>query len=275
MRQLGTLDSEPAARRFAAWLVSQRIDANAEQDASGWVIWVRDEDQLPKAREALAHFREHPQDARYQNAEQSAQAVVRDEEAKRQEALRNIVQMRGRWAAGSTFGSPPRRCPLVMMLIAASILTALLTNLGNTPPGGLLDQLLFFDRGAVLGALEGDDAAAAQSVDMWFNIRRGEFWRLLTPIFVHFGIMHVAMNMIVLYDMGGQIEDRRGWLRLGLLVLVLAVISNAAQAWEFSLWQRLAPFGGMSGVDYGLFGFLLVKVRLNNREHYTLSPGTT
>jgi len=102
MRQLGTLPNDREARRFAAWLVSQRIEAHAEEESGGWVIWVRDEDQLPRAREALAHFREHPQDPRYQNAEQVAEARLREEEAKRRQALSNVVQMRGRWSAGAT-----------------------------------------------------------------------------------------------------------------------------------------------------------------------------
>ena len=48
MRQVGTLPSETQARRFAVWLVAQRIEAHAEQEQSGWVVWVRDEDQLAK-----------------------------------------------------------------------------------------------------------------------------------------------------------------------------------------------------------------------------------
>ena len=39
--------------------------------------------------------------------------------------------------------------------------------------------------------------------------------------------------------------------------------------------QRLGNFGGLSGVAYGLFGYLLVKVRYDNTERYLLSQGTT
>ena len=81
MRQLGTLPSERDARRFAAWLVAQRIEAHAEQESTGWVVWVRDEDQLPAAREAFVHFREHSDDPKYQDAERTAEAVLRDLDA--------------------------------------------------------------------------------------------------------------------------------------------------------------------------------------------------
>jgi hypothetical protein len=118
MRQLGTLLDESAARRLAAYLVAQRIDAHAEHEDGVWVIWVRDEDHLPEARQALAHFRDHPHDARYQNAERSAEAVLREEEARRRQAASNLVQMRGRWGSAAG-GGVARRAPLVMTLIVA------------------------------------------------------------------------------------------------------------------------------------------------------------
>src|SRR5207247_3835974 len=88
---------------------------------------VRDEDQLPAAREALAHFRDHPLDARYQDAEQTAEALLRDEEARRRQALGNVVEMRGRWGSPMGMGSVKRRAPVVMLLIGISALVALLT----------------------------------------------------------------------------------------------------------------------------------------------------
>src|SRR5437868_5939473 len=116
MRQLGTLNDEREARRFAAWLITQKIDAHAEQEQSGWVVWVREEDELLKAREALAHFREHPADARYQGAEQSAQAAQQAEDARRRQAQRNVVEMRGRWGAAGGMPGTTRRAPVVMLL---------------------------------------------------------------------------------------------------------------------------------------------------------------
>ena len=279
MRQLGTLPNERDARRIAAWLTAQRIEAHAEQEQNGWVIWVRDEDRLPQAREALAHFREHPQDTRYQGAERSAEALVREEEAKRRQALSNVVQMRSRWSSGSALGSGPRRCPLVMVLIGISILVAITTNdqqqrleqaiQANQPirPNPVEAVLAFTDtRGPV---------SRETGYDLWASIRGGEVWRLITPIFLHFGWMHVIFNMICLYSFGGQIEDRRGTALLALLVLVLAVTSNVGQAMEQTARGHGALFGGMSGVDYGLFGFLLVKVKFDNRAGFVLSPVTT
>src|SRR5437762_3437645 len=125
MRQAGTLPTEREARQFAAWLVAQKIESHAEQEGSLWAVWVRDEDQLSKAREALAHFLQHPDDARYQGAERSAATARREEEARRRQAQGNVVEMRGRW--GSTPGMPgtARRCPIVLTLIALCALVGI------------------------------------------------------------------------------------------------------------------------------------------------------
>src|SRR6476660_6033042 len=107
MRQVGSLPSEREARRFAVWLVAQRIDAHAEQEGASWVVWVRDEDQLPKARQALGEFLKNPDDARYQDAEKTAESLRRDDEARRRQAQGNVVEMRGRW--GNAPGLPGAR----------------------------------------------------------------------------------------------------------------------------------------------------------------------
>src|SRR5436190_9944177 len=135
MRQLGTLESESAARKFAAWLLAQRNEAHAEQESSGWVVWVRDEDQLAKGREEFEHFREHPDDPKYQGAEKSAEAVLREAAARRQQAQVNVVEMRGRWGAPGMPGAR-RRAPVVMVLIGISALVVLLTWNDRMRPEG-------------------------------------------------------------------------------------------------------------------------------------------
>ena len=275
MRQLGSLPTESEARRFAAWLVSQRIEAHAEQEPSGWVVWVRDEDQLPRAREALAHFREHPDDSRYQGAEKSAEAILRDEEARRRQALGNVVVMRGRWGSGIPgMGGVKRKAPLIKALIGLSILLAVLAwndmidrDSSARAPGMLYRKLLFVDPAAARNA-DGQ-------VDMWASIRRGEVWRLVTPIFIHYGLIHIAFNMIMLYSFGAQVEDRRKSMFVLVLVVALAVLSNSGQAAEAMVRDVESYFGGMSGVVYGLFGYVFIKTKYDANERYLLSPGTT
>jgi len=93
----------------------------------------------------------------------------------------------------------------------------------------------------------------------------GQLWRLLTPMFIHFGILHFIFNMMWLYDLGSSIEQRQGMGRMAILVLVTAVLSNLAQfAWG-------GPgFGGMSGVVYGLLAYAWVQEQYNPRAGITL-----
>jgi GlpG protein len=264
MRQVGTLSDEREANRFAAWLVTQRIEAHAEQEGEQWAIWVREEDRLHEAREALAHFREHPQDKKYQGAERTAEELIRSEEAKRRQGQGNVVEMRGRWGPPGSLGGTARRCPLVLMVAAASILVAIVTNAGESMSGGVLPGLLFVDPALI-------DAGGT----LWSSMARGDIWRLITPIFIHFGWPHLLMNLFIFWDFGGQIENRRGSVMFAVLVVALAIASNVGQAAEMQLREHFGRFGGLSGVGYGLFGYMLVKVRFDNAERYLLSPGTT
>lgn len=264
MRQVGSLPSESEANRFAAWLVTQHIDAHAEHENATWAIWVRDEDHLPKAREALAHFQANPQDARYKNAESSAEAVRREEERKRQKARENVVQMSSRWGVA---GSTARRCPLVMILIGASVLVSLLNGFSERADTAAVWALLFHDPRV--------PASPEEAGDVFASIRAGQIWRAITPIFVHYGPVHLLFNMLMLLGMGGQVENRRGSLFMLLLVLALAVLSNVGQAVDAAVNNpRAYAFGGMSGVVYGVFGYVLIKMKFDRREPYPLSPIT-
>src|SRR5262249_23319325 len=144
------------------------------------------------------------------------------------------IEMRKRWGSGGPGGGIPRRCPLVMVMAAISILVAITTNLDNSTSKTVVPSLLFVD-----------PQVLAAGGDMGAGVRKGEVWRLLTPIFLHFGIMPLVFNLLVLWDFGGQIEDRRGSRFFGLLVLVLAILSNAGQATEMQLREHFTGFGGL------------------------------
>lgn len=92
------------------------------------------------------------------------------------------------------------------------------------------------------------------------EILTGQLWRLFTPIVIHFGILHIAFNMLWLYQLGSAIEQRQSTKRMAILVVVISVLSNLAQF----LWSG-PIFGGMSGVVYGLLAYLWIQGKFNPR----------
>ena len=97
----------------------------------------------------------------------------------------------------------------------------------------------------------------------------GDYWRLLTPIFLHFGIVHFTFNSIWLSMLGSRIENLMGSIHLTLLVVVSGLISNLSQFW----WSGAPNFGGMSGVIYSLLGYLWIGNILAPRAGLELPQG--
>lgn len=82
-------------------------------------------------------------------------------------------------------------------------------------------------------------------------LAHGHYWRLVTPIFLHFGWVHITFNMLWLWELGRRIEVQGGKIHFASVVFFIAVASNLYQAAS----TPLATFGGMSGVVYGLLGY--------------------
>lgn len=102
------------------------------------------------------------------------------------------------------------------------------------------------------------------------EIFSGQIWRLFTPIIIHFGIMHIAFNLLWLYQLGSAIEQRQSSQRMIILVIVIALLSNLSQFF----WSG-PIFGGMSGVVYGLLGYVWAQGKFNIRSGLHLDKNIT
>jgi membrane associated rhomboid family serine protease len=83
-------------------------------------------------------------------------------------------------------------------------------------------------------------------------IDSGEYWRLVTPIFIHIGIIHLAINMYSLYVVGQQVERLYGAARCAILYLVTGIAGVVASY----LYSPGAVSAGASGAIFGLVGVL-------------------
>lgn len=84
----------------------------------------------------------------------------------------------------------------------------------------------------------------------------GQWWRTFTSLFVHFGLLHLGVNMWVLYQSGRIIERLFGSLRF----LGLYVFSGLAGSLASLLWHPLVNSAGASGAIFGVLGGLLAFV---------------
>jgi len=94
-------------------------------------------------------------------------------------------------------------------------------------------------------------------------LAHGHYWRLVTPIFLHFGWVHIVFNMLWMWELGRRIETVMGSAHVLMVILFVGVASNLYQSYS----TPLAQFGGMSGVIYGLLGYCGVFTLLAPHKH--------
>lgn len=83
-------------------------------------------------------------------------------------------------------------------------------------------------------------------------IIEGEWWRFITPIFLHIGWFHFAINMFALWSLGPLVERMYGSIRFFIIYLLAGVIATAA---SFAFSEAISA--GASGALFGLVGALL------------------
>ncbi len=255
MRPIGRLQDEATARRFGGFLHDRGIDNQVDPTLHGdWEVWILDDDNLESSRALFEQFRRDPKDPMFSNGSHAA--------ARRKQDEASPVPRRARLVNAGTFFyvSPVPLGLLSLALIAVSIAVTLLTKFGEH---NQLTQLLSISRfpTAIGHQIHWDRLLP--------EVRHGEIWRLFTPMFLHFNVLHILFNMLWLRDLGSMIEARKSPWFLLLLTLVLAGTSNVGQY----LWDG-PHFGGMSGVVYGLLGYIWMQGKFNPASRLALHPQT-
>jgi GlpG protein len=253
MRLVGKLEDEDLARTFSDYLTQLNIENQIAIESDGTCeIWVISEDDVKSAEQLLSEFLESPDGDEYKDVSKKAKKIrkqTRKEEKQQPPHVDVRTKIFSKGATATSIGS------VTLFLIIVSVTVTLLSGLGQN-----FDFLRkFFITNIVR---EGDYIS-------WYpglrEIGEGQFWRLLTPIFIHFGIMHLLFNMLWLRDLGSMVENRKGSWFLGIFIAIVAIISNLAQ------YLISGPsFGGMSGVVYALLGYIWMKSKYDPNSNLYL-----
>ena len=216
---------------FSQYLQRIQFPHRLSESDSHVVLWVYDENHIPIARTLYEQFRQHP------HVSESGK-VWR-------------VPVRFSW----------RTSPLSLLLVAGCI-------------AGFL--VITFQMISVLSVLSfqgfqiiDDKLLANDAYQVWQQLQEGQLWRLLTPVFLHFDLMHVVFNATILWFLGAQIERQEGAARYIAIVVLTGVISNMVQY----LYSPQNLFGGMSGVNYALLAYCALANRWDKKAPFLLPSG--
>ncbi len=91
----------------------------------------------------------------------------------------------------------------------------------------------------------------------------GQWWRLFTAMFVHFGVVHLSMNMWALWDVGRLVERIYGSGRTVLLYVASGMVGNLV---SLVVQGNAAVSAGASGAIFSLYGALLVFLWRERRQ---------
>jgi len=270
MRLIGVTEGQQKVGNFAAWLLTQEIETKIETTDDGKLeVWVKEEDYFKPALKQYEEFLENPDDPKYASAVTEANRILREQEKRQREIQKK--QMKVNRTSGG-MGTPTG--PMTKTVMILCLLVAILTNFNQ-------DETLQ-EQGAnrALQFVAVDQPQSLELAEAYQNdrdsislrlasIQRGEIWRLVTPIFIHYGIFHFLFNMLWFLQFGRMIEGRYGTVWMAILVVATAVLSNVAQgvaperlggsAPYFPSGILISSFGGLSGVVFGLFGFIVIK----------------
>lgn len=270
MRLIGQFPEKLPATRFVDVLAGHQIEASAEQGNQGWGVWVREEDSVSRGKQLYQEFLADSRSSQMLEAEKNGERWRKQRlEQSRGAAKPRVVQMSDRWRRPLT-----RNAPLSTALLIICIAVSLLTQFGSTRglaqapttfSEKLLLSLLVVDPQAYVKANEGEvTSETTESLEFrTWSIRRGEIWRLWTPCLIHFGVIHLLFNMLMLHRLGTIMESLYGTKRYALFLLACGIVSNVGcyipQDGPGLLTGGGWLSGGMSGVLYGLFGWALAR----------------
>ena len=223
---------------FSRFLSSRGIRHRITEEGLNQVIWVPGEQELGFVQSAYSHY--------------TSGELALDEAPVVQTQMQIIPRM----------NSAVRRFPLTLTLIAINVL---LFPVAMFSGGGVIDGL--FERLMFLAIEEVNGQEYFTS--MSDTIEQGQWWRFITPMFIHFSWLHIVFNLLWVWEIGRRIEFTNGAVVLFFTVIASSLVANVTQY----LMSGPSLFGGMSGVVFGLLGHSLIWSRLVPSKNMGITHG--
>ena len=248
MRKLTSFDQEELALKFGRILKAYEIDHAAlpAADPPACELWIVDEDRMGAAQDLLTRFQVDPSGLAAQaGTANSLAASAKSARGEIAEKWRSVSKRRRTAVVASG-----NRATVTLIAICVAIYFLIATGLG----GGLVSYMYY----------------SRYTYPLFVEIREGQIWRVITPLFLHMGILHIAFNMLWLYQLGSQVETNQGPRFLLLAIFIIGALSNTVEY----LVPPHNPFGGMSGVIYGLLGYIWAMGRYYPRSGYFMDNGS-
>lgn len=254
MRLIGHIQGSDPAHLFGDYLYAQGVDNRLDRSGGSdlWEIWILSEDHLDPAKVFLEQYLKDPSNPRF-GVEAARAKDLRVQKAMEQRAYAQKMEQ-GAQAMQSTLRLPMGRWTLGIMVLCGIVF--LMQSLGDEVYKSLFYWLSISTMkpgGGSIGLPE---------------VLRGEVWRLVTPIFMHGNFIHILFNLLWLKDLGSVIEYRQGPRRFMGVLLWTAVVSNLAQ-----YWMSGPLFLGISGVVFGMLGYIWMQGRFDPRAGMRLPQG--
>ncbi|MBQ7926098.1 MAG: rhomboid family intramembrane serine protease [Lachnospiraceae bacterium] len=109
-------------------------------------------------------------------------------------------------------------------------------------------------------------------MDVWNTLYYGEYYRILSAMFLHADIQHLFNNMILAFVVGSILEKQMGHLMYGLAYFLCGIGGNVLSLLYKLQYGITAGSIGASGAVFGLDGILLMLVLLSGRRLLDVTP---
>lgn len=304
MRLIGSIPLLAKARLFSQFLEREGIHNECEptQGKDEGIIWILNEDDVPKSLQWLEKFKGNPDDPFFETPIGAtlslSEDVISPETAPRIRksqkkatfitfllVLCAFIYIFTEWTAPplpenvEEIKYPNAYMPKLMndLLYDFPKAYTLQVELVQNPPANpepLMREIaaMPYWKGAYAEFIERyKDPSLGWSYKgpMFEKIQQGEVWRLITPILMHGNLLHILFNAMWIIVLGVQMERKIGHLKTIVFVLITGIISNTAE------YLMTGPnFLGLSGVVVAMCGFIWIRQKKAPWEGYLLHSST-